>query len=274
MTFSPYKPPNASGSRPTASGRNRHASERDTIPHVLVAWKPDGHIAITIEASKKFESRLSRREPRYFNLGRLDFSVDFRDTRDIPVGHMSDTGQRHHFMRYEGQTDWGAYTDGKSWIIEKGLAAANGLKPRIDCFDLYRERNNYREFASCFKSGDVEEPLGDALHALQDSFSPSHTDREKGSLIITRVHTFSLGDKEHGKLDKSWSKDGRFSDLADAAVNASVALMRAVVTAASSQNLSDTWLSSAEKDVFEPYLKTSLKRTGDFVPSMSKKRGP
>ena len=59
----------------------------------------------------------------------LRYSVQARDIFDvIQLGHWTNSGQRHHFMRsFDGQSHFNAYVDATNWIKSNALQAANQL---------------------------------------------------------------------------------------------------------------------------------------------------
>jgi len=68
----------------------------------------------------------------------LKYSVTARDIFDvIQLGHWTNSGQRHHFMRsFDGQSHFNAYIDSTNWIKSNALHAANQLSDRIEQFEL------------------------------------------------------------------------------------------------------------------------------------------
>lgn len=229
-----------------------------------------------MDAASGFKRSYSQSEADYINLSTIDWDVQFRDIKDVYTrGHWKDEGQKHHFMRYEGQTEVQAYDDGIAWIVQESVKAAEILKPRIACSlqmgKTIRERSDWtvKEVTACMRTGEVEAVLGNALHALQDSFAPAHVRREEKSLTITRIfvydsenkHPSKKGEPGHSELDKSWKKeDGGFSDLANAASAASLALFQCVRAAAFASSPGDECKELLRKRLIEVHLKEQLPR--------------
>ena len=75
--------------------------------------------------------------------------------------------------------------------------------------------------------------LGQALHALQDSFSPAHVRREpdeQGRLVVRELYEYTAQDpKQHGKGDETYktseAKESSYSGLGRATVLASTLLL-------------------------------------------------
>jgi hypothetical protein len=268
------------GTRGNASSRGGgQASWLDSVPGVKVAWKLDGHQKITMDAAASFRRSYSRSEPDYISLWNIDWDVQFRDIKDVYTrGHWKDSGQKHHFMRYEGQTEVQAYNDGVDWIVQEATKAAQILKPRIACSlqmsKTIRESRNWtvREVTACMRTGEVESPLGNALHALQDSFAPAHVRREEKSLTITRIFIYDdenkkpskKGELGHSELDKSWKRDdGELSHLAKAASAASVILFQCVRAAAFATSPAEEIKALLRKRLIDVYLNEQLPRHRD-----------
>lgn len=68
----------------------------------------------------------------------LEYRVQDRDIIDVfTLGHWTNSGQRHHFMRsFNGQSHFNAYIDAVNWIKSNALQAANQLSDRIKNINL------------------------------------------------------------------------------------------------------------------------------------------
>ena len=229
----------------------------------------------------------------------LKHSVQARDIFDvIQLGHWTNSGQRHHFMRsFNGQSHFNAYIDATNWIRSNALQAANQLSDRIKKFELgndefsadsmrsgkhaiagkppTRNHNNKHKTNSDHVSW---LSLAYACHALQDSFSAGHAIRERhlhpmqpGN--ITGILRYSGIEKEdHSNHDKKWKiKDSSedetiFSLSGKVAINATKALITMVMQTAFNHNpknkitVLDGW--------------SDFQRTWLNAPTLSKERDP
>ena len=156
-------------------------------------------------------------------------SVMARDVIDVVIlGHWSDFGQCHHFMRrFDGQSEREAYAEAVDWIRRNAVEAA-------------------RQFARHVHTGGgaisgaqapLSQSLGNALHALQDSFASGHALREPGQGsdpgAICKIKRYA-GDEKHGheEADEEWhlpGAKGTFSAKGYAAIEATKALLRMIV---------------------------------------------
>lgn len=126
----------------------------------------------------------------------------YRDMEDVFNGcQWSKEGQKHHFMRYPGQLQLKAYEDACSWIFSNGFTAAQHLR------EIWQKKLGY--YNPIYVSG----PLGDAMHALQDSFSEAHVKREQQDdiWVIKSIYIYDAANKKksgdypgHEELDKRW----------------------------------------------------------------------
>src|SRR5262249_18873788 len=145
----------------------------------------------------------------------------YRDMTDVWTGaHWSDTpnAQRHHFMRTTEQTFEQAYKAAVEWISENGRKASFNLRR------IWKEQLGY--YDPLF----VEEPLGDAFHALQDSYSEGHVTRDHvgDNYFIIGINVYDAKNKEtHSELDKEW-----VSALGREAIIACRELVRIVIASA------------------------------------------
>jgi len=141
---------------------------------------------------------------RYFLRDTLVGAV-YRDTEDIFTGgHWSHEGQKHHFMRYEGQTRRSAYDAGLKWVHDNAHTAAERLR------EIWQKRRDSARFVHPVY---INEPLGNAIHALQDSYAEGHVTRKKEDdiYVIVDVLVYDAMNKNkrddwagHAALDEQW----------------------------------------------------------------------
>ena len=208
--------------------------------------KLPGHNRLTKQAIQEiYQSCPSH--PIASNLGAsgLPSNVISRDLIDVAIlGHWSDFGQKHHFMRrFDGQSPFEAYKESVAWIRSNALDAAKHLSRRMQRFiHLKPGQNNVASNSqTCalpgmasnrvtmangrkVMGGDYEstgiddtaddnvdwQHFGNAIHALQDSFSLGHvvrgqstSDTRPGS--IEYIKKYSGPDKkDHDQFDKMW----------------------------------------------------------------------
>jgi hypothetical protein len=164
---------------------------------------------------------------------RVSARVVTRDVHDLlTLGHWRDVAQRRHFMRrFDGQSEREAYAECVDWIRARATHAAGALARQLE--------------AAAGAAGavplrlDPPQALGDALHALQDSFAPGHVVREAGAGLhagaIRRVLRYAGDEKRgHAAGDRAWRGAGAagFSESGWHAVHASCDLLRAIADAA------------------------------------------
>jgi len=230
----------------------------------------------------------------------LKYSVTARDIFDvIQLGHWTNSGQRHHFMRsFNGQSHFNAYIDATNWIRSNALHAANQLSDRIKKFELGNDGFNADSMRSGKHAIAGKPPtrnhnnkhvtnsdhvswltLAYACHALQDSFSAGHAIRDKhiNSMqpgnIIGILRYSGLEKEGHSDSDTKWKGSGDkgieglyFSLEGKIAINATKALITMVMQTAFNHN---------------PVNKiTTLEGWSDFqrtwlnAPTLSKERDP
>jgi hypothetical protein len=136
-------------------------------------------------------------------VGPAHFAVQ-RDLMDVvSLGHWRNTHQKHHFMRRtDRQTPYQAWGAGCAWVEQ-----------------------NIQEFARAVALNDGPhrlQKLGNALHAVEDSFSRSHVTREPFAAgnpgEIKYIHVFELQNAaEHALADLEWHEQPWVLDLAAAA---------------------------------------------------------
>jgi hypothetical protein len=153
---------------------------------------------------------------RYY-LTDTKFGAVYRDVWDVFTGgHWSRACQKHHFMRFQEQSQLEAYKLGVGWIHDNAFTAAKRLR------QFWQHR--WLGEATIW----INEPLGNALHALQDSYSGGHVSRKKvgDDWIIIDIFIYDAVNKQtHGALDQKWETD----ELGKAAVIAGSHLISRVV---------------------------------------------
>jgi hypothetical protein len=181
-------------------------------------------------------------------------SAVYRDSEDwLTLDNLRDRGQRNHFMQFAGQGTWNAYKAGHDWIYvhayetvkrlrriwQRPLHGAELAQIAEHCHNSVKcsgdpfhhgitpspvELDEY----SCNPLIDVAGPLGDALHALQNSYSPAHTRRKKVGerWIIDDIFVWAHQKfKAHQADDTKWKTD----ELGKEAIVASRELIGRVV---------------------------------------------
>ncbi len=171
--------------------------------------------------------------------------VDYKDI--IALGHWMAYGQKHHFMRAKGQSNEDAYAVDVRYIYDNALDQCRILYRRMRLF--WNRYNIYRDYSGTGYNGKIDitveppyipfifprnefrrqvcgggrvdrgaticpvnwAPLGSALHALQDSFSPAHVERNKCGVIVN----INIYDKENKKTHDSGDRDWEFLDSFD-----------------------------------------------------------
>jgi len=163
--------------------------------------EPEGHRILSRqafdEAVKSFPQSM-----QWIHRLLMDDVVHFAIWRDVSFGHFTDTGQRHHFGRAEGESELDAYRNGVKWVRSHAEEASKSFRK------LWK-RKTTGDFPMSFIGG----PLGYAFHALQDSFTPSHVNREKigDKFYITRIYVYDDTIEPrgawpgHAPLDKVWA---------------------------------------------------------------------
>ena len=200
----------------------------------------------------------------------LPGNVVMRDLLDIALlGHWADYGQSHHFMRrFDGQSPYKAYQEDTEWVRSNALRAVRSMTWRIRYYASRRpvpgvaphtgvqQRCNVPSLPDSGLSarqarkvlgGDPAthdrvnwQHLGNAIHALQDSFSASHARRSPSSDperpgAIEYIKVYAGDDKhDHADHDKRWfdAKTERFSITGRQAINATRALLEMVIITA------------------------------------------
>jgi hypothetical protein len=160
-----------------------------------------------------------------------------RDILDVLIlGHWADFGQCHHFMRrFDGQSEREAYSEAVHWIWKNAADAARWMSTQLSASSLRGPSRPTSGGPPTLSS----QALGNALHAVQDSFATGHALRERststGPGAIHRVKRYAGSEKDgHEAADKEWSgsfKDG-FSETGWFAVQATKELLRIVTDGA------------------------------------------
>ncbi len=183
-----------------------------------------GHEYISKEAIREALKDLPQKLQwiRHF-LEDLNTPTVYRDVEDVFNGNQwSKAGQKNHFMRYAGQTEQQAYDDACTWIYKNGFTAAQHLR------DIWQKKLGY------YNPIYVTEPLGNAMHALQDSFSAAHVKRENkdDTWVIEGIYIYNDANKKkhgdypgHKALDKQWEH----TPLGDEAIVACRELIKIVI---------------------------------------------
>ncbi|HTR97331.1 MAG TPA: hypothetical protein VMH61_05470 [Candidatus Acidoferrales bacterium] len=189
-----------------------------------------GHGRITRQAMEDLHQ-----EPRYAEAFSAQAATNVagnvmaRDVLDVVIlGHWSDFGQCHHFMRrFDGQSEREAYAEAVEWIRRNALEATR----------LLARRAVLNGGVISGSQTPISQSLGNALHALQDSFASGHAIREEtqGSEPgpICKIKRYA-GDEKHGheEADEEWHVPGHesvFSAKGWMAIEATKALLRIIV---------------------------------------------
>ncbi|HJZ91894.1 MAG TPA: hypothetical protein VKE40_13560, partial [Gemmataceae bacterium] len=220
-----------------------------------------GHSQITAQAVRELAAEWPN-SPLLHNLGAagLPGAVVQRDIIDVLIGgHWADFGQKHHFMRkFDGQSPYQAYADAVEWIRSNALDAAQMLAKRLARYfpQGVGGAGNDPRGRSALGGTTVQTPrgpmpadvpswqtLGNAVHALQDSFASGHAVRgapmgPEAPGPIEHIKRYSGAEKVgHEAGDEAWktgSQSGNFSLDGRIAVNATKQLIQIVVATAAS----------------------------------------
>jgi hypothetical protein len=195
-----------------------------------------GHYRLTEQAVKELRGECGN-HPLLSGLGSADLPIDvvMRDLIDVAiVGHWSDFGQAHHFMRrFDGQSPYEAYEEGVEWIRSNCLDAASDISATMRRWFQARDwsdgvlsttyRNQCAQPDLVGQKGDVRgvltfernshgnwQAFGNAIHALEDSFASGHAEREtpiapKRPGPICHIRRYAGTEKEgHEHYDELW----------------------------------------------------------------------
>lgn len=198
-----------------------------------------GHYRITAAAVQELPNEM-KSHPLATGLqtGYLPVAAVARDILDVVcLGHWADFGQKHHFMRqFDSQSPYEAYRASVNWIYENALDAAQAIAARVAAHypkGLHKAKNPQHAGWMVFYDLPLQS-LGNAVHALEDSFSPSHVVRGLGAPgPITHVKRYSGAEKDHHEEgDDQWRTDNVFSITGRLAVEAVKALLKMVIQTA------------------------------------------
>ena len=162
---------------------------------------------------------------------RLPLHATLRDARDLlNGGHWAAAGQARHFLRpARGASPAAAHAAAVAWIRARAERGAAGLAAWLGR-------------GPAAPRGNFAVALGDACHALQDSFAPGHAVRRAASgeepgpvsdVLVYRLAPAALA--RHHALDEAWRELGAPQGLSPAgrrAVAATRALLACVAAAA------------------------------------------
>lgn len=242
-----------------------------------------GHRRITKRAVAELSKDSS--DPLFANLknANLQNHAVMRDLFDVvTLGHWLNFGQKHHFMRrFDGQKPYAAYLENVEWIRSNALSAARKMQERIQSKFVPMAGGAPKPASRggaltpeqrlggklVFDGGDGDgvdwQNLGNACHALQDSFAGGHvlrkfdTDSPDDAGRIADVLVYIDDEdykKDHQELDEAWfGKDSaEFSPVGRLAVEATKALIRTVVLTAvksgpQSPGVLDGWASFKDR---------------------------
>ncbi len=200
-----------------------------------------GHARIT---SKAIDLLAQRDGPLFQSLqaAGVPLNVVARDLVDVVIlGHWADFGQCHHFMRrFDGQSERDAFDEAVHWIWTNALDAARQISRQLRRGAALtagpklagRPGNGLSPLTS-------SQSLGNAVHALQDSFAWGHAEREeqrgRDPGAIKRIKRYAGKEKEgHAEADELWRgpAKGTFSPVGWLAVRATRDLLRVIVRSA------------------------------------------
>ena len=165
--------------------------------------------------------------PDFIYQVKLPDAVAFVDINESWT-HESPAGQRFHFMRAENERNDIAHLNGCNFIREQTENWVNEAKRAMHSNKQPLANARLSETRQYVKS------LALALHSLQDSFSPGHTDRFFGDkprmstpvlAPVRNLHVYSK--QNHGKHGNSdYQSGGTKSQWGNHAVDASAALIK------------------------------------------------
>ncbi len=235
-----------------------------------------GHKLLTIQAIKELKMSCANHPiGSNFNSANIPSYVIQRDILDVvSLGHWGNYGQPHHFMRkFDGQSPYQAYNDSVKWIQENALRAAVQMRTRIkkhmpnmgtpdvaphatkrSC-GLFGMSSNPQSMVQARKilggaiyysdegfSKEVVnwQTLGNALHAIQDSFSEGHVVRnvsksEMSPGSIEHIKQYAGSEKnKHKHYDELWlnEKTKQFTLSGRHAINATKSLITIITNTA------------------------------------------
>ena len=176
------------------------------------------------------------------------YGAVLRDLRDVyNGGHWSEWAQKHHFMRLDvKQKSLDAYKGAVGWIYSEAEKSIGALVAKIRRRSSGTYKLRASKLASCRLPvptdhdegnlfwGAPSEHVGNAVHALQDSFSMSHVERsgisESDPGEISKIKVYEGAEKEgHSHADEGWDDDGKFSMRGKHAAAATKSLVALVI---------------------------------------------
>ena len=237
-----------------------------------------GHRRITSQAISELQKSCSKHAlGGNLESANLPSFVVQRDILDvISLGHWGNYGQSHHFMRrFDGQSPTQAYKENVEWVRSSAVSAAEKLASRIRLYLLGKQASlgiaphaakrscNLPtlgsgthlmaqgrqvlggEFHPTGNGGVVRERvnwqvLGNAIHAIQDSFSDGHVIRgvsidEKNPGPIEHIKQYAGKEKDkHKHYDSLWFDEDnkKFTIAGKQAVNATKDLLTIIIITA------------------------------------------
>ena len=132
----------------------------------------------------------------------VDTDITLEQFSDTGFGHkfLGQDGQATHFMANKGQPQRGAYAAGIDKVFGPAERAVQLFNEMADDSDLSTR--------TASRVDDVSRGLGAAVHAVQDSFSPTHVQRDqRGDIMRIQAWRDQLG-KDHNAGDRSWQDGG------------------------------------------------------------------
>ena len=189
----------------------------------------------------------------------------FRDVTDVFIlGHWMKFGQKHHFMRDSSQTVEQAYEAAVGWIFGETREAVRVFREAQKALGRYAHDPTTSPTPYYFDA--INDHLGNALHALQDSFAPGHVERDS-DMVITNIFVYDKENQKpskpgrlpHEEYDKAWQdSNGKLTKIGAAAVEASQNLLKCFVYAGTAANdhLSGAEFETRKADILDAFLKT------------------
>jgi hypothetical protein len=216
----------------------------------ILAWPLSGHERMASEAASTALLRAeaggvlgglspARRERLRSVLQAMSGFVQAPDLDGVLTGgHWREWGQMQHFMRVPGRT------------------AAESLKLAKDA--LWGAADEAVFWFRKDETTRAKSSLGNALHALQDSFSPAHVRREpdaEGRQVIKDLSEYTAQDpKEHHKGDETYktgeAAESPYSGLGKAAVLASTLLLAYFIQRCAGNESDATGIRSSLDDLY------------------------
>ena len=233
-----------------------------------------GHWEITAEAVRQLAADW-KSDPlvQGLNAAALPGAAITRDILDVlSGGHWADFGQKHHFMRkFDGQSPYRAYCEAVTWIHDNALESVRALANLIHWYFpkgiVPGAPGANRQGRAVFANVSWQ-PLGNAIHALEDSFAAGHVLRGPPINVntpgsIEHVKRYAGSEKEgHEHGDEAWrNADNHFTRDGLFAIRAVKQLLLMVILSAQQKRTSgkapmkllgweqfvDKWLKASSK---------------------------